>query len=400
MKNPPPFATGNRINSDTLKLVASFGLFVLAVLAAISVAKGFQNALIGSQDFQWSPARLLGEGINPYQIYLGGNKDGALILSQGPNYLHLLYILFLPFGLLDWDTVKPVWAVTNVALGILCVHFIARTGSKISGSWLLAVLLVFLCSTPFRTTVSNGQHGLLILLCSYLGWSMRPTLRSSPLLSISYVKYSFAPPVMLWLLLEKNFRLLFMSFLFLAAGWILFSILAGINPLQTALQPLQVSALAVSEGTADVMSIVRVFDLNRHVFPGVGYVMGIGLAIGLTLYLRFFCKHLADEDLFAALGLISLMSFIHLGYDFVFLLPVLCRAHFLGLRRRVLVYAGVGYFWFALRFFMTNGGHYSWLILLNFLVIAGMFFVFVSSRHAGAVSGGAAGFGERFFRKA
>ena len=399
MKNPPPFAANNRISSDTMKLVASLGLFILAVLAAISIAKGFQNAMIGSQDFQWSPARLLSEGRNPYQVFLGGNKDGSLILSQGPNYLHLLYVLFLPFGLLDWGTVKPLWALINVVLGILCVHFIARSGSKISGSWLLAVLLIFLCSTPFRNTVSNGQQALLILLCSYLGWSMRPALRSSPFLSIAYVKYSFAPPVMLWLLLEKNFRLVFASFLFLAAGWILFSILAGVNPLQTAFQPLQVSAIAVSEGMADVMSICRVFDLNGYLFPGVAYVMGLGLATGLTLYLRLFCRHLADEDIFAALGLISLMSFIHLGYDFVFLLPVFCRAHFLGLRKRLMVYTGVGYFWFALRFFMPNDVHYSWLILINFLIAAAVFFVFVSSREAGVNKGSVGGFGERLYWK-
>ncbi len=380
MKNSLDSAVGAKIGDDALKVVYRFLLLALAVLAALSIAKGFQNALGSSQDFQWSPTRLLMAGENPYQVSLDGNKNGALILTQGPNYLHLLYILFIPLALLDWNTVKPVWALVNVVLGFSCVYFIAHSGSKITGGRLWAVLFIFLCSTPFRNTISNGQQALLILLFSYLGWSMRPMLSAAPFFGASYVKYSFAPPIMLWLLLEKNVRLILLSFLFLAIGWLLFSAIVGINPIETAFQPLQVSAKEVGIGTADIMSIGKVLEWDKHVFRGIGYVAGLVLAAALTLYLRFFCRRLESEDIFAALALISLMSFFHLAYDFVFLLPLFCRSFSLAFWRRLVVYAGIGYFWFGLRFFMTGDGPHGFLTPINFIVVVLMFFAFTSSK--------------------
>ena len=63
-----------------------------AALAVYCLVQGFLDALVGSQDFQWSPTVLLTQGKNPYAWYLSGNADGRIILSQQPNYLHLLYL--------------------------------------------------------------------------------------------------------------------------------------------------------------------------------------------------------------------------------------------------------------------------------------------------------------------
>ena len=54
------------------------------------------------------------EGTNPYAHHLNGNHDGRLVLSQWPNYGHLLYFLLIPFGLLDWPAAKLAWAVFNL----------------------------------------------------------------------------------------------------------------------------------------------------------------------------------------------------------------------------------------------------------------------------------------------
>lgn len=371
----------NRRDAGNVRRTAwRIALIVLAIFAGISLAKGFQNAMINSQDFQWSPARLLLEGINPYQVSLEGNMNGLLLLTQEPNYLHLLYILFLPLGFLDWNTVKPVWALANVLLGFFSAYLIARSGTRLSWDAFLAILLLFFCSTPLRNTISNGQHALLILMFSYLAWSRRASLISAPLFSISYVKYSFAPPVVFWLLLEKRFRVVAASFIVLGLAWMLFSVLVGGDPLRIIFQPLQVSAKGVGIGTADIMSISKAFDLDQYLVRGIGYASGLLLAALLALYLFFCCRHLADDDVFVALGLISLLSFFHLAYDFVFLLPLACRALSLELWRRLVVLSGIGYFWFLLRIFMTGQPNYPVLVPVNFLILLVMFFAFTFSR--------------------
>ena len=65
-------------------------LLLLALVATISTLQGFNNALQGSQDFQWSPSVLFWEGVNPYTYYLNGNENNRIILSQAPNYAHLV----------------------------------------------------------------------------------------------------------------------------------------------------------------------------------------------------------------------------------------------------------------------------------------------------------------------
>ena len=93
-------------------------LVLLGLAALISTIQGFRNALALSMDFQWSPSVLFWNGTNPYSHYLLGNADGAIILTQVPNYLHALYILFWPFAAIDFESAKALWAATNIALAI------------------------------------------------------------------------------------------------------------------------------------------------------------------------------------------------------------------------------------------------------------------------------------------
>ena len=60
----------------------------------------FQESVLFKQlDFQWSPSKLVWEGINHYEYMLDGNRK-KIIGSQYGEYLHGLYILIYPFTLL------------------------------------------------------------------------------------------------------------------------------------------------------------------------------------------------------------------------------------------------------------------------------------------------------------
>jgi hypothetical protein len=113
--------------NPTGRRVALLVLLILLVAAALSMAQGFFNALEHSQDFQWSPSKVFWSRDNPYQIYLDGNIDKKIILSQIPNYAQLLYVLFLPFASMSFAAAKMAWAIVNIAFAISTALLSARS---------------------------------------------------------------------------------------------------------------------------------------------------------------------------------------------------------------------------------------------------------------------------------
>jgi Glycosyltransferase family 87 len=321
---------------------------VAGLLALLSCAAGVRNALTHSQDFQWSPARVLLAGVDPYATWLNGDVAHQIILSQTPNYAHLLYLFFLPLGALPWTAAKALWAAANVLFALSSCWWMAR-GQKISKPAVIAVLCVFLISTPLRMAIGNGQQVLLALACLYWGWTVPGTLAASFFLALGFSKYTFVLPFALWLLLERRVARLLGAVVILGAGWLAFSALVGSSPLLTAFEPIRVGARAVGLGTGDLMSLSNALHLDRLAFPGIGAVLGVLCTTSLTLVFKGPLARMTAIERFAALGLIALMSFVHLLYDFVFLLPLVIALPNLPVTRRVIVAGGIAYFWFVLK---------------------------------------------------
>src|SRR5438105_711366 len=66
-------------------------LAVMLILAAIALGDGARKALINSQDFQWSGARLLLHRQDPYKTFVkhvqgDPTASRSFILTQAPNY--------------------------------------------------------------------------------------------------------------------------------------------------------------------------------------------------------------------------------------------------------------------------------------------------------------------------
>lgn len=214
-----------------------FFIVLSLAFAGLSFIQGFLNALNHSQDFQWSPASLFLRRINPYQVYLDGNRADEIILSQVPNYAQLLYVLFAPFGAMPFSIAKAVWAITNICLAIFAPLASARLFSLTSLQAVVAIA-IFAMSTPTRNTIGNGQHSLFILaafLCALLTGepsskprSQRDGLSStrrflSPIMAgISYLKYSFAPTLGVAYMRRYGFRYFLYSFLPVLAGIFIF----------------------------------------------------------------------------------------------------------------------------------------------------------------------------------
>jgi hypothetical protein len=360
---PPPIEGGPR---RFLGLVA---MALLGVVALVSVGQGFLNAINNSQDLQWSPAKLLAGGVNPYTVALAGNPDNSLILYQVPPYLHLLYVVILPIGLLPFRVAAACWAAASILLSLVAVLILCRR-FKLGQAGSLVLLFLFLCGTPFRNAVGNGQTSLLLLAAMIFFWFGRERGGAGAWLSITSVKYSFAPPVWLWLVLERRFKPLLLCFALLVLGWLLFSLVAHSPPSLTLFQPLQVAKkYSVGGGIGDVMTVARLLQPDEPLLgsASLGDICGMLMGVAAVLWLWRRRPALSEERILAALCCICLLAFRHLGYDYVFLLPALAA----GLAARGIdkwIILGVtGYFWFGLKAMDMAGLNTSgWIVILSF----------------------------------
>lgn len=317
---------------------------VLCALAAGSAAVGVGNALDTSQDFQWSPARVLASGANPYAAALTGSDQ--IILAQLPNYLHLLYLLLIPLGVLPFAVAKGIWAVMNLMMAVAVAMVVGRW-LRLPGLQQTALVALLLIATPTRNVTSNGQQAMLILLCAVLAFRVARASGAGALLAVALTKYSFAPIALVGLL-RGRWRAVLVSAAVSAGALVVFAVVSGGPLLEVAVQPLQVSQRSVGQGVADLMTIA-----DYVVGAGAGSLVGyVAAAAGLLLFTLVAYRPIRDGDWVLALAcasLISLLCFKHLIYDFVFLLPVLAvawRSH--GWARAVLA-AIVAYFWYASR---------------------------------------------------
>ena len=320
-------------------------LSIIALISSISLLQGYKNSLRLSQDFQWSPSRLFLLGENPYEVFLSGNSDNYIILSQAPNYLHQLYILLSPLGYLEFDTAKSAWAIINIllacALGIMIFQIY-----KIKIIWAIFTMLLFFCSTPFRNGLGNGQHAILML--SFL---IIPFLKTSRfnniqfiIQGIGYSKYSFAPPFLIFNFFRHGIYRACLGIIPTAAGIFAFSYWTGTPAHISVIQPLMVAGTSVGTGTADFMSIFELFVSDNMIWSGLS-----------ALFFATMLSYLASNNFninthLPLICITSLITFKHLGYDFVFLLPVAAFAFYTNkLHVKFFIWISIAWFWFGLK---------------------------------------------------
>jgi len=110
-----------------------------------------------------------------------------------------------------------------------------------SHSFLLIVLT--LCSTPFRVVLSNGQLSIVILFLVTSYYYFDGTEIRGTSLGLSYAKYSFSPLLALTILFKRRFAILTASILPPLAGLIAAWFILRGNIATLALEPFETSRL-------------------------------------------------------------------------------------------------------------------------------------------------------------
>lgn len=355
---------------------------ILVALALLSAAEGLRNAILQSQDFQWSGTRMLIQRIDPWADALQHDPAHMIVKSQIPNYLPLLYLLSLPLGFLPLVPAQVVWALCNLAFAALSAWLTARF-YRLGSQATLAVLCLMWMATPTRTTIGNGQYGLLVLVLWCVSLLAVPLTDTRAMISgISYVKYNFAPVVLLYLLMKAGLRRAMMSLLPALAGAVLVCLWLGEwhsigQFLHFSVQPLRVADTTFGYfprwGGSNLMDMIEPPLYRLGVPPHMLTSLSTSAAVlvwGIVLYKVLRRSRTSVGWHMALLGLASFALFRHHSYDAVTLLFPLCFAfeRWRSSQSKLLI-ALVAYSWYLKRFLDVVDPYSNVLPKVEFLLL-------------------------------
>ena len=366
----------------TRRAIPWFFLLPGVALACISIAAGAHNAWTSSIDFRWVPTHLLVHHIDPWKDYLAGDPLHAYFLVQTPVYLPLLYVILAPLGLLSFPAAKVCWCVCNVLFGLAAVSLVVRYYA-LTRAQIFLVFLLFLCGTPFRNSVGNGQHDLLVLVCIAAAFCLDS--KAAPLfVGVSYVKYSFGPPFFLYLWFRKSFLSALISLVPVLVGILIVSAWLHANPVQITFDPLTSlkrtgPAYDSLLPTYDLTGQIRYLELWLHAgqrgFDALQEITPFVVSLPLTWWIARRAAGFSEEGCVALITLSSVIVFLHMEYDYVmFLFPLCLAIRHIALRSAQIVLTIILVFWFGLKILHTVlPNSFPYLIVPGFFLLVTMF---------------------------
>ena len=309
-------------------VIKNFNFILICLLGSVIIfiyAPIFKESIELKQlDFQWSPSKLVHEGINHYTYMLEGNRD-RIIGSQYGEYLHGLYIMLYPFTILSWKAAKIVWFIFNFILAVIIPFFLCKK-FKLDTSETILIIFFFLTCSVTKAHLVIGQQSLFILL--FISLPFVNNSKISFLLSgISYFKYSIGYVLFLNLLFSKKFKPLILTLIIPLLGLILYCYMTKSNIFTTALQPFQLAIQNHLTGDGGISSMPKnIFLFSFFEFFKFENKSFFALVISLitNAYLIFKVKKINDNLLKLSLILVStLIFFPHYPHNFVLILPLL-----------------------------------------------------------------------------
>ena len=239
-------------------------------------------------------------------------------------------VLLSPLGLLPFSAAHIIWMLSNVAMAILAPYCAARFFRPHDSVRVIALpILMFLCWGGVRTLT---QFTLVALACSMAAMvaAHRRPIASGAWLGVAMLKPQVAVPVFLWSVFTRRWSVVLTSLALVSALIAVFCLRADAHPLWTAARYLEILAIHHT-GEAILAGVSELRPLIRQLVTDISDVDAIASSIALGL-LAGICVAGVQEGaarkhvLYAAPPLVacwSLMTFYHLTYGFVVLLPVL-----------------------------------------------------------------------------
>lgn len=296
-----------------------------ASLASLNLAAGVvvssqPNRLLDLQSVQsWGRDWLLGRE-NLYD-------STTTAVDYPPNAV----VLLSPLGLLPLGLAHPVWMLLNIGLLTLAPYLAARFyRSHDPFRVILLPILMFLCWGGVRTLTQFTVVALALSMAA-LSVAERTRFGGGVCLGLAMMKPQVAVPVFLWSVFTRRWMLLFSSLVTTGSLFAVFCLWSESDPGFVIGRYAAILAMYHTGGDPILAGLSEFRPLIGQLAGDTSEVDAIVGSIGLGL-LGWICVAGAQEggartrELYAAPPLValwSLMTFYHLTYGFVILLPVL-----------------------------------------------------------------------------
>jgi hypothetical protein len=308
-------------------------LAVLAVMAAVSTYVGVKEAAFSDPttegiDFQWSGANLLSQHQDPWKLFINHQDKGKIILGQQPNYLAELFLLLEPLGRMPFPEAVKWWCGLNLIFAGCIVYLLSKMFALDRDHTLLVTFLL-MASMPFRVTLHNGQHGLFVLLMLCLAFFPRNPILKGLALGVSYSKYSFAPVIVMMLLVKRRVGTVLVSFIPPLVGLLVAWGVLGGSLRILALEPFAVAKIAMGPGSSDIMTFLETLLRRLQISPALTFSIpsALGLLAAAVSAIWIGRNRRMDDKLqFAVALILTLMCLKHVEYDFVVLVVPVAAA--------------------------------------------------------------------------
>ena len=262
----------------------------------------------------------LADGTNVYEPGRWGAVD------YPPNAV----VLLSPLALMPLGLAHPLWMLLNLAMAIVAPYYAARFFRPHDPFRVIALpVLMFLCWGGMRTLT---QFTLIALTCSIAAMvtADRRPITAGAWLGLAMMKPQVALPVFLWSVFTRRWTTVLTSFALVASLVVVFCARAGAHPLEVAVRYVEILAIhhtgeAILAGISELRPLIDQLVTNVSDVDAIAGSIALGLIAGICAA-GFQEGAVRKKVLYAApplVGCWSLMSFYHLTYGFVILLPVM-----------------------------------------------------------------------------
>lgn len=311
-------------------LLVSIASLILFGIVGVGRSDGYY------QDFHimYTAGRAWIEGMNPYDQSQLRQIDIAV--EDAPfSYPPQSAALFVPLALLNYPTAKIVFLILNllsvIAIVAITINIINRQISDDIGKIGGGIISAFILGSPLTTNVIwEGQVVMICLAATIAAWFFKQKsswLLSGICLSIASIKPNIAILVILWFLLERNWKILLTALLSTGILSIYPIINYGIIGAFTAwyirLQSHQAYS-ANAPGSEVVIGLQSLFYAAGVHLPSLG-ILGMILVVILYFFRnRIFQNKISKEwDILAILMALTLLFIFNMDSAYVAIIPII-----------------------------------------------------------------------------
>jgi len=318
------------------------------------------------RDFFWYPSNAFLNKINIFDTYL--NEYNFRSYPPGytpPNYSILHTLIFLPFGFLPFSISVKFYLFLNLIL-LFFIYKKLKYKFQTYNKSIFLLFILFIFSPALILCLKIGQYTIFCLwgfLVYFTNKNNRLFFKFLGLL-LATGKYTFAPIVGLYLLLQRKFKIFFLLIIINITAVLFYSIYFNIS-FQTALiNPILMGWKTQAIGAGDLLSFLG----NHPRFP-FNIIIVLLIFFILKCFIYFNSRRSKVFDLII-LSILTLMSLKHLNYDYIFIFPaILLLFEKINFKSKIILSIIIFYFLFILPGSIIETIRYAkYFIFFNFML--------------------------------